>query len=144
MNHCSFYVVGLEKKICTHVHTLGIYIFIPHNSSHASLCCCLLCLSSPFSPNYSSQVSVSVKTMPFALQTNGGVSIGLSSFAHCVAICDRDFPAEDSDSSSDSSIGRNSISSEDSSDQEDAGEVESSFKGPLDTMNDLEEDLPVK
>ncbi|RDX64131.1 hypothetical protein CR513_57345 [Mucuna pruriens] len=84
--------------------------------------------------------------MPFALETNG-VTIGRSSFGHCVAICDRDFPAEeDSDSSSASSIGRNSTSSEDSSDQEGAGEVEvqSSFKGPLDTINDLEEDLPVK
>jgi len=89
---------------------------------------------------------VSVKTMTFALQNNGGVSIGLSSLAHCVAIYDQDFPAEDSDSSSDSSIGRNSVSSEDSSDHEDATEVEvqSSLKGPLDTMNDLEEDLPVK
>ncbi|KAG4959223.1 hypothetical protein AAZX31_13G093400 [Glycine max] len=85
--------------------------------------------------------------MPFAMENNGGgVTIGRSSFAHCVAICDRDFPADDSDSSSDSSIGRNSTSSEDSSDREDAGEVEvqSSFKGPLDTINDLEEDLPVK
>ncbi|KAK7388264.1 hypothetical protein VNO78_23075 [Psophocarpus tetragonolobus] len=84
--------------------------------------------------------------MPFALETDGGVTIGPSSFAHCAAICDRDFPADDSDSSSDSSIGRNSTSSEDSSDREDAGEVEvqSSFKGPLDTINDLEEVLPVK
>ncbi|KAG4942420.1 hypothetical protein JHK85_047066 [Glycine max] len=84
--------------------------------------------------------------MPFALENNGGVTIGRSSFAYCVAICDRDFPEDDSDSSSDSSIGRNSISSEDSSDREDAVEVEvqSSFKGPLDTINDLEEDLPVK
>ncbi|TKY54417.1 hypothetical protein E2542_SST18824 [Spatholobus suberectus] len=86
------------------------------------------------------------KTMPFALETDGGVTIERSSFVHCVSICDRDFPVEDSDSSSSSSIGRNSTSSEDSSDQEDAGEVEvqSSFKGPLDSINDLEEDLPVK
>ncbi|KAL2338790.1 hypothetical protein Fmac_013236 [Flemingia macrophylla] len=84
--------------------------------------------------------------MPFAMENNGGVTIGRSSFAHCVPICDRDFPAEDSDCSSVSSIGRNSTSSEDSSDREDAGELEvqSSFKGPFDTINDLENDLPVK
>ncbi|XP_020228942.1 uncharacterized protein LOC109809925 [Cajanus cajan] len=83
--------------------------------------------------------------MPFALENNG-VTIGRSSFVHCVSICDRGFPPEDSDSSSDSSIGRNTTSSEDSSDREDAAEVEvqSSFKGPLDTINDLEDDLPVK
>ncbi|XP_061361598.1 protein OXIDATIVE STRESS 3 LIKE 1-like [Gastrolobium bilobum] len=84
--------------------------------------------------------------MSLALQSNGGgVTIGRSSFVNCVSICDRDFPAEDSDSSG-SSIGRKSTSSEDSSDREDSGEVEvqSSFKGPLETLNDLEEDLPVK
>ncbi|OIW18753.1 hypothetical protein TanjilG_13505 [Lupinus angustifolius] len=70
--------------------------------------------------------------MPFALES---------------FIPDRDFTVDDdSDSSSSSSLGRNSISSEDSSDREDSGEVEvqSLFKSSLDTMNDLEEDLPVK
>ncbi|XP_014505894.2 uncharacterized protein LOC106765703, partial [Vigna radiata var. radiata] len=117
-------------------HTSHLYIYTPQ------LIACFSLLSFHFTPNHSSQVSA--KKMTFALQNNGGVSIGLSSLAHCVAICDQDFPAEDSDSSSDSSIGRNSVSSEDSSDHEDALEVQSSFKGPLDTMNDLEEDLPVK
>ncbi|KAK7363305.1 hypothetical protein VNO77_05441 [Canavalia gladiata] len=87
------------------------------------------------------------QTMPLALQSNNPeLSIGRSPFAHCVSICDRDFPEDDSDSSGSSSIGRNSTSSEDSSDREDSGEVEvqSSFKGPLDTINDLEDDLPVK
>lgn len=90
--------------------------------------------------------------MPLALESNGGVTIGRSSFNHRVSICDQDFPEDhDSDSSgsfssSSSSIGRNSESSEDSSDREDSGEVEvqSSFKSPLDTINDLEEGLPVK
>nr|AGV54854.1 hypothetical protein [Phaseolus vulgaris] len=120
-------------------------LFIPHKLYPTFSAVALrLSISHPTIPSSFSQVYA--QTMPFALQTNGGVSIGLSSFAHCVAICDRDFPADDSDSSSDSSIGRNSISSDDSSDHEDAAEVEvqSSFKGPLDTINDLEEDLPVK
>ncbi|OIW19354.1 hypothetical protein TanjilG_03488, partial [Lupinus angustifolius] len=53
------------------------------------------------------------------------------------------FPADDdSDSSCTSSLGRNSISS----DREDSGKVavNSPFKSPLDTMNDFEEDLPIK
>ncbi|XP_004507995.1 uncharacterized protein [Cicer arietinum] len=84
--------------------------------------------------------------MPLPLETNGR-----SSFNEYVSICDQDFPEDDSDSdscrSSSSSLGNNSDSSEDdSSDREDSGEVEvqSSFKSPLDTINDLEEDLPVK
>ncbi|KAF8388725.1 hypothetical protein HHK36_025405 [Tetracentron sinense] len=52
---------------------------------------------------------------------------------------------EEMDSCS-SSIGRNSDSSERSSDGEDSGEteVQSSFKGPLDTMDLLEEVLPIR
>ncbi|KAF8393623.1 hypothetical protein HHK36_021868 [Tetracentron sinense] len=52
---------------------------------------------------------------------------------------------EDSDSGS-SSIGRNSDLSGRSSDDEDAGENEaqSSYKGPLDTMDSLEEVLPIR
>ncbi|XP_027332275.1 uncharacterized protein LOC113847389 [Abrus precatorius] len=121
--------------------TTPYHIFIPPNSSHTSL---LFRLSFHFTLYYSSLTAI--RTMPFALETNGGVPIRRSTFAHCVSICDRDFPADDSDSSGSSSIGRNSTSSEDSSDREDSGEVEvqSSFKGPLDTINDLEEDLPVK
>ncbi|KAL1335585.1 hypothetical protein HN51_064429 [Arachis hypogaea] len=89
--------------------------------------------------------------MPLAMGSDAGVTIERSSFVNCASICDRDFPEEEeesdaSSSSSSSSIGRNSGSSEDSSDREDSGEteVQSSFKGPLDTMNDLEQDLPVK
>ncbi|MED6192978.1 hypothetical protein PIB30_014966 [Stylosanthes scabra] len=92
--------------------------------------------------------------MPLAMGSDAGVTIERSSFAQCVSIRDRDFPEEEEDeesdassSSSSSSIGRNSGSSEeDSSDREDSGEteVQSSFKGPLDTMNDLEDDLPLK
>lgn len=61
------------------------------------------------------------------------------------------FPAErgdDLDSCSSSSIGRNSDSSGGSSDGGDEsggdGEVQSLYKGPLDTMDALEEVLPVK
>ena len=90
--------------------------------------------------------------MPIALQRNGGVTIGESNVAHgmpCISIGDRSFPPEreaDSDSSSSSSIGRNSDSSEELSDREDSGEneVQSSFKGALDSINDLEEALPTK
>ncbi|CAI8610988.1 unnamed protein product [Vicia faba] len=77
--------------------------------------------------------------MPLSLDTNGR-----SSFADYVSICNQDFPEEDSDSdscvSSHSSLG--SDSSEDCSDREDSGEVEK--KSGLDSMNDLEQDLPVK
>ncbi|KAF7837941.1 suppressor protein SRP40-like [Senna tora] len=88
--------------------------------------------------------------MPIALQRNGSVTIPGSEFVHATSIRDRSFSPEpdddDSDSSSSSSIGRNSDSSEDSSDREDSGEVEvqSSFKGPLDTVNDIGEVLPGK
>uniref|UniRef100_A0A5B7CBS5 Uncharacterized protein n=2 Tax=Davidia involucrata TaxID=16924 RepID=A0A5B7CBS5_DAVIN len=72
---------------------------------------------------------------------------------------DRRFPAgetaknvvqkreEELDSCSSSSIGRNSDSSGGSSDGNDGsgeGEVQSSYKGPLDTMDALEEVLPIK
>ncbi|XP_050369576.1 protein OXIDATIVE STRESS 3 LIKE 1-like [Argentina anserina] len=50
---------------------------------------------------------------------------------------------EDSSSSRSSSVGNNSDESNGSSDGEEA-EVQSSFKGPLDTMDQLEEVLPVK
>ncbi|GAB2291612.1 hypothetical protein Dimus_025867 [Dionaea muscipula] len=52
----------------------------------------------------------------------------------------------DVESSSSSSIGRDSDSSDKSSDGGDAGDdqVQSSFKGPLDTMDALEDVLPVK
>lgn len=91
-------------------------------------------------------------TMPIALRSSGGVTIRRSDFIHgmpCPSIRDRSFSPEqeeDSDSSSSSSIGRNGDSSEDSSDREDSGEaeVQSLFKGPLDTLNALEEGLPVK
>ncbi|KAK7268482.1 hypothetical protein RIF29_21181 [Crotalaria pallida] len=66
-------------------------------------------------------------------------------------IPDRDYDYDyDSDSdycSSNSSIGRNSVSSKDSSDREEDSadvEVNTNFKSPLETMNDLEQDLPVK
>ncbi|XP_062023457.1 uncharacterized protein LOC133739688 isoform X3 [Rosa rugosa] len=49
---------------------------------------------------------------------------------------------EDSSSSRSSSVGNNSDESNGSSEGEE-GEVQSSFKGPLDTMDQLEEVLPV-
>ncbi|CAL9027562.1 unnamed protein product [Prunus brigantina] len=53
---------------------------------------------------------------------------------------------QDLDSCSSSSVGRNSDSSNGSSEGDDSGEAEiqSSYKGPLDTMDQLEEVLPVK
>ncbi|KAI9123094.1 hypothetical protein K1719_005983 [Acacia pycnantha] len=90
--------------------------------------------------------------MPIALRSDGGVTISRSGFIHGVpstSIRDRSLSPErddDSDSSSLSSIGMNSDSSEDSSDREDSGEAEvrSSSKGPLETVNTLEEGLPGK
>lgn len=82
--------------------------------------------------------------MPLSLETMERSS----SFNQYDSICDQeDFPEDDSDTdscvSSSSSLGRNSDSSED--DSSDREEVEkNSFKGPLDTMKDLEKDLPVK
>ncbi|GAU33194.1 hypothetical protein TSUD_206530 [Trifolium subterraneum] len=89
--------------------------------------------------------------MPLSIETDERSN----NFNQYVSICDQDFHEEDdsdSDScvSSSSSLGRNSDdndSSEDSSDREDSGGVEvktTKFKGPLDTIKDLEEDLPVK
>ena len=81
-----------------------------------------------------------------AVGSNGGVTIKWASFIRYISICDRDFLEEDeldASNSSSSSIGRNSASpEEDFSDGEDSSktEVPSSFKGPLDTMNDLQED----
>lgn len=60
---------------------------------------------------------------------------------------DRRTPAkmDDSDSCSSSSIGRNSdCSGGSASDGEDSGEVQSSYKGPLDTMDALEDSLPIR
>lgn len=51
---------------------------------------------------------------------------------------------EDLDSCSSSSIGKNSDVSGGSSEEEDDTEVPSSYKGPLDTMHDLEEVLPIR
>lgn len=97
--------------------------------------------------------------MSIALQSNGGDAIRRSRFIHgvpCVSIYDSSEPkvfAEDrrrlereSDSCSSSSLGRNSDLSGGSSDGEDSAddEVQSSFKGPLDTMDALEEVLPIK
>ncbi|KAJ7979244.1 Myotubularin-related 2 [Quillaja saponaria] len=90
--------------------------------------------------------------MSIALESNSGGTINRSKFIGgmpCMSIYDRSFQPErgdDSDSSSSSSIGRNSDSSGGSSDGEDSGEneVQSSFKGPLDTMDALEDVLPVK
>jgi hypothetical protein len=88
--------------------------------------------------------------MPLSLETDERSN----NFNQYVSICDQDFPEDDSDSdscvSSSSSLGSNSdvSSEEDSSDREDSsGRVEvktTKFKGPLDTMKDLEQDLPVK
>ncbi|GMY36447.1 protein OXIDATIVE STRESS 3 LIKE 2-like [Fagus crenata] len=80
------------------------------------------------------------------------ITIERSKFMPCIPIYDSPrFPAErvgDMDSCSSSSIGRNSDSSAGSSDGGDESggesEVQSSYKGPLDTMNALEEVLPLK
>ncbi|GKV17921.1 hypothetical protein SLEP1_g28373 [Rubroshorea leprosula] len=100
--------------------------------------------------------------MSIALQRNSSNSIQRSGFIHgmpCISVygsseekglnararmpMERD---EDSDSCSSSSIGRNSDASGGSSDCEDSleTEVQSSFKGPLDTLDDLEEVLPIR
>lgn len=99
--------------------------------------------------------------MSIALQSSngGGDAIRRSRFIHgvpCLSIYDSSEPkvfAEDrrrlereSDSCSSSSVGRNSDLSGGSSDGDDSAddEVQSSFKGPLDTMDALEEVLPTK
>ncbi|GMN52995.1 hypothetical protein TIFTF001_022139 [Ficus carica] len=99
--------------------------------------------------------------MSIALQSSngGGDAIRRSRFIHgvpCLSIYDSSEPkvfAEDrrrlereSDSCSSSSVGRNSDLSGGSSDGDDSAddEVQSSFKGPLDTMDALEEVLPIK
>jgi len=78
--------------------------------------------------------------MPLSLETMERSS----SFNQYHSICDQEDDSDtDSCVSSSSSLGRNSDSSED--DSSDREEVEkNSFKGPLDTMKDLEKDLPVK
>ena len=105
-----------------------------------------------FLSSFKPHVFSSSESMSIVLQRNSGVTIGESNVDHgmpCFSICDRSVPPEreaDSDSSNSSSIGTNSDSSEESSDWEDSGEneVQSSFKGPLDSINDLEEVLPTK
>ncbi|KDP33914.1 hypothetical protein JCGZ_07485 [Jatropha curcas] len=97
--------------------------------------------------------------MSIDFERSSGVSIQRSGFIHrmspFVGMCngDRGFPTverrreEDlEDSSSSSSIGRNSDASsgEVTGDDCEESEVQSSFKGPLDTMDALEEVLPVK
>ncbi|KAM1727522.1 hypothetical protein ACFX12_018146 [Malus domestica] len=98
--------------------------------------------------------------MSIALQRNGGGGNNMNQrprFIHgtpCIPIYnssegfaqDRRLDQEDSCSSSSSSVGMNSDSSDGSSEGEESGEtgVQSSFKGPLDTMDQLEEVLPVK
>lgn len=96
--------------------------------------------------------------MSIALQSNGGDTIRRPRFIHgmpCISIYDSSEPKvfngdrrlePDVDSCSSSSIGRNSDLSDRSSDGEDSGddEVQSSYKGPLDTMDELEEVLPIK
>ncbi|KAJ7955984.1 Damaged dna-binding 2, putative isoform 1 [Quillaja saponaria] len=90
--------------------------------------------------------------MSIATESNGGRTIKRSKFVDamaCMSIYDRSFLLEredDSDSCTSSSIGRNSGLSGGYSDGEDSGdsEVQSSLKGPLDTMDALEDVLPVK
>lgn len=98
--------------------------------------------------------------MSIALESNGGDAIRRSRFGHRMpfnsiygsqehkpfAGGDHRRLEQDSDSCSSSSIGRNSDLSGGSLDGEDSAddEVQSSYKGPLDTMDALEEVLPVK
>ncbi|XP_075672632.1 uncharacterized protein LOC142642163 [Castanea sativa] len=81
------------------------------------------------------------------------ITIERSKFMQCIPIYDSPrFRAERvEDSCSSSSVGRNSDTSGggggDDDDDDESGEeseVQSSFKGPLDTMNDLQEVLPLK
>ncbi|PRQ46991.1 hypothetical protein RchiOBHm_Chr2g0094921 [Rosa chinensis] len=96
--------------------------------------------------------------MSIALDRNGNSGNGMiprsGRFIHgmpCISIYDtkgfgqdrRLELEEDSSSSRSSSVGNNSDESNGSSEGEE-GEVQSSFKGPLDTMDQLEEVLPVK
>ena len=96
--------------------------------------------------------------MSIALDRNGNSGNGMiqrsGRFIHglpCISIYDtKGFDQdrrleleEDSSSSRSSSVGNNSDESNGSSEGEEA-EVQSSFKGPLDTMDQLEEVLPVK
>lgn len=95
--------------------------------------------------------------MSIALERNTSNPVQRSKFMQCVSSVyespetkaftgDRRFPVgeEREDSSSSSSIGRSSDVSEVSSDGEDSNEVQSSYKGPLDTLNSLEQVLPIK
>lgn len=103
--------------------------------------------------------------MSIAFESGGGSGIERSGFVHgmsCISIFDspeagvfagdRRFQSgveereEGLDSCSSSSIGRNSDASGGSSEGEDSGdtEVQSSYKGPLETMDALEDVLVVK
>ncbi|XP_062091150.1 protein OXIDATIVE STRESS 3 LIKE 1-like [Humulus lupulus] len=96
--------------------------------------------------------------MSLALQSNGEDTIRRQRFIHgmpCMSIYDSSDPKifagdrriePDMESCSSSSLGRNSGVSDESSNGEDSAddEVQSSFKGPLDTMDGLEEVLPIK
>ncbi|KAM4097487.1 hypothetical protein ACJW30_07G003700 [Castanea mollissima] len=78
------------------------------------------------------------------------ITIERSKFMQCIPIYDSPrFRAERvEDSCSSSSVGRNSDTSDggggDDDESGEESEVQSSFKGPLDTMNDLQEVLPLK
>lgn len=84
------------------------------------------------------------------------ITIERSKFMQCIPIYDSPrFRAErvgdDEDSCSSSSIGRNSVSDtsdggggDDDDESGEESEVQSAFKGPLDTMNALQEVLPLK
>lgn len=100
--------------------------------------------------------------MSIAFESGGGSGIERSGFAHgmsCISIFDspkggvfsddRRFQSgveEGLDSCSSSSIGRNSDASGGSSEGEDSGEteVQSSYKGPFETMGALEDVLVIK
>lgn len=95
--------------------------------------------------------------MSIPLERSNGNPSQRSKFMQCVSSVyespetksftgDRRFPVggEREDCSSSSSIGRNSDVSEVLSDGEDSDEAQSSYKGPLDTLNALEQVLPIK
>ncbi|PIA27654.1 hypothetical protein AQUCO_07600074v1 [Aquilegia coerulea] len=78
------------------------------------------------------------KTRPMAVVGSGGGG-GDQRFSGAKVVVHHD---DDDDCCSSSSIGRNSDS--DGDDDDDDGEVQSSFKSPLDTLDALQEVLPIK
>lgn len=112
--------------------------------------------------NYTAQVFwLMVWAMPIAPRRNSANPIQRSKFTQRVSVYespeandiagDGRFPVEErtreedlESASSSSSIGRNSDVSGGSSESEDLNEVQSSFKGPLDSLDSLEEVLPIK